>query len=110
MFLKIKRSPLTPTKKVKLNFDNVKYVLSTGGSYYIARARGRNVEYLASWNYEILLEHFDGYDDSSFKYGDKSYILNEKELITFLDEKCYITNGNLGVYFFNKTYYYNPNE
>lgn len=65
MFLKIKKSPLTPTKKVKLNFDNVKYVLSTGGSYYIARARGRNVEYLASWYYETYLEHFDGYDDSS---------------------------------------------
>lgn len=110
MFLKIKRSPLTPTKKVKLNFDNVKYVLSTGGSYYIARARGRNVEYLASWYYETYLEDFDGYDDSSFKYGNKSYILNEKELITFLDEKCYKMDGKLGVYFFNKTYYYNPNE
>ena len=78
MVLKIKRSPLTPTKKVRLNFDNVKYVLSTGGSYYIARARVRNVEYAASWCYETLLEHFDGYDDSSFKYGNKSYILNDK--------------------------------
>ena len=110
MVLKIKRSPLTPTKKVRLNFDNVKYVLSTGGSYYIARARGRNVEYVASWCYETYLEHFDGYDDSGFKYGNRSYILNDKELITFIDEKCYKMDGNLGVYFLNKTYYYNPNK
>ena len=96
MTLITRLSPLTKIKKVELNPDNIKYILSDGSGYYIERKRGRNSYFFGSHYYKDCLEKFDGYNDGSFKYPGYDFLLNDDEFIKYLTDNCSIRERNDG--------------
>lgn len=96
MTLITRLSPLTKTKKIDLNLDNIKYILSDGSGYYIARKRGRNSYFFGSHYYKDCLNKFDGYDDEPFKYPGYDFLLNDDEFIKYLTDNCSISERDDG--------------